>query len=170
MVATHATLVGLTFTRTSLRAGWITLAQATSSRCSKFSAVVVGVFAEVVVSVLVGDPRDSADRADMIARSPLFRADSARAPLLIFQGANDPRVTKTQADQIARAWHRRGIPVTYLLASNEGHGWGEAETALAVNRATEQFLGRCLGGRVQGTVSPTVEAALKAMLVDASSM
>lgn len=118
----------------------------------------------------VGDPRDSADRADMIARSPLFRADSARAPLLIFQGANDPRVTKTQADQIAKAWHRRGIPVTYLLASNEGHGWGEAETALAVNRATEQFLGRCLGGRVQGTVGPTVEAALKAMLVDASSM
>jgi dipeptidyl aminopeptidase/acylaminoacyl peptidase len=117
----------------------------------------------------VGDPRDSADRADMIARSPLFRADSARAPLLIFQGANDPRVTKTQADQIARAWHRRGIPVTYLLASNEGHGWGEAETALAVNRATEQFLGRCLGGRVQATASPTVEAALKAMLVGASS-
>jgi hypothetical protein len=59
--------------------------------------------------------------------------------------------------------------VTYLLASNEGHGWGEAETALAVNRATEQFLGRCLGGRVQATVTPTVEAALKAMLVGASS-
>jgi dipeptidyl aminopeptidase/acylaminoacyl peptidase len=114
----------------------------------------------------VGDPRDSADRADMIARSPLFRADSARAPLLIFQGANDPRVTKTQADQIAAAWHRRGIPVTYLLASNEGHGWGEAETALAVNRATEQFLGRCLGGRVQSNVASNVDSALKAMLID----
>ena len=118
----------------------------------------------------VGDPRDSADRSDMIARSPLFRADSARAPLLIFQGANDPRVTKTQADQIATAWRRRGIPVTYLLASNEGHGFGEAITALAVNRATEQFLGNCLGGRVEATVSPAVEAAVKGMLVDVMSL
>lgn len=118
----------------------------------------------------VGDPRDAADRADMIARSPLFRADSARAPLLIFQGANDPRVTKTQADQIATAWRRRGIPVTYLLASNEGHGFGEAATALAVNRATELFLGDCLGGRVEATVSPAIEAAMKGMLVDVTRL
>ncbi len=113
----------------------------------------------------VGDPRNPTDRADMIARSPLFRADSARSPLLIFQGANDPRVTKPQADQIALALNRRHIPVTYLLASNEGHGFGESETALAVNRATEQFLGKCLGGRVQPSVAANVVAALNAMLV-----
>jgi dipeptidyl aminopeptidase/acylaminoacyl peptidase len=118
----------------------------------------------------VGDPRNPADRADMLARSPLFRADSARSPLLIFQGANDPRVTKPQADAIALALHRRKIPVTYLLASNEGHGFGEAETSLAVNRATEQFLGKCLGGRVQRSVSPRVEAALKAMLVNVDTL
>ncbi|MEP6551153.1 MAG: S9 family peptidase, partial [Gemmatimonadales bacterium] len=63
----------------------------------------------------VGDPRNPADRADMLARSPLLRADSARSPLLIFQGANDPRVTKPQADQMALALNRRHIPVTYLL-------------------------------------------------------
>jgi dipeptidyl aminopeptidase/acylaminoacyl peptidase len=118
----------------------------------------------------VGDPRNPADRADMISRSPLFRADSARSPLLIFQGANDPRVTKPQADAIALALHRRKIPVTYLLASNEGHGFGEAETSLAVNRATELFLGKCLGGRVQPSVSPGVEAALKAMLVNVDTL
>jgi len=118
----------------------------------------------------VGDPRNPADRADMLARSPLLRADSARSPLLIFQGANDPRVTKPQADAIALALHRRNIPVTYLLASNEGHGFGEAETSLAVNRATEQFLGKCLGGRVQPSVSPRVEAALKAMLVNVDTL
>jgi dipeptidyl aminopeptidase/acylaminoacyl peptidase len=118
----------------------------------------------------VGDPHNPADRADMLARSPLFRADSARSPLLIFQGANDPRVTKPQADAMALALHRRGIPVTYLLASNEGHGFGEAETSLAVNRATEQFLGKCLGGRVQLSVSPTVGAALKAMLVNVDTL
>lgn len=118
----------------------------------------------------VGDPRKPADRVDMLARSPLFRADSARSPLLIFQGANDPRVTKPQADAIALALHRRNIPVTYLLASNEGHGFGEAETSLAVNRATEQFLGKCLGGRVQASVSSKVDAALNAMLVNVDTL
>ena len=118
----------------------------------------------------VGDPRNPEDRADMIARSPLFRADSARAPLLIFQGANDPRVTKPQADQMAIALNRRHIPVTYLLAANEGHGFGESETALAVNRATEEFLGKCLGGRVQPSVSPRVAAALAAMKVNVDTL
>jgi len=118
----------------------------------------------------VGDPRDPADRADMLAHSPLLRADSARAPLLIFQGANDPRVTKTQADRIAVALHRRHIPVTYLLATNEGHGFAESETALAVTRATEQFLGACLGGRVQAQVAPAVSRALSAMLVNVDTL
>lgn len=118
----------------------------------------------------VGDPRNAEDRADMIARSPLFRADSARAPLLIFQGANDPRVTKPQADQMAIALNRRHIPVTYLLAANEGHGFAESETALAVNRATEEFLGKCLGGRVQPRVSARVAAALAAMLVNVNTL
>lgn len=118
----------------------------------------------------VGDPRNPDDRADMIARSPLFRADSARSPLLIFQGANDPRVTKLQADQMAVALNRRHVPVTYLLAANEGHGFAESETALAVNRATEEFLARCLGGRVQPSVSPRVEAALAAMRVNVDTL
>lgn len=118
----------------------------------------------------VGDPRNPDDRTDMIARSPLFRADSARSPLLIFQGANDPRVTKPQADQMAVVLNRRHIPVTYLLAANEGHGFAESETALAVNRATEEFLGRCLGGRVQPTVSPRVAAALAAMRVNVDTL
>ncbi|HEU0014487.1 MAG TPA: S9 family peptidase, partial [Longimicrobium sp.] len=118
----------------------------------------------------VGDPRDPADRADMLARSPLLRADSARAPLLIFQGANDPRVTQEQSDAIARALHRRGIPVTYLLAGNEGHGWGNQETALAVSRAAELFLARCLGGRVQPQAGPQVEAALRSLTVDMDTL
>jgi dipeptidyl aminopeptidase/acylaminoacyl peptidase len=114
----------------------------------------------------VGDPRDSASRADMRGRSPLFRADSAIAPLLIFQGANDPRVTRAQSDSIALTLHRRGVPVTYLLAESEGHSFGEAETSLAVNRATELFLQRCLGGRAQPTVAPVVQWTLNRLGVD----
>jgi dipeptidyl aminopeptidase/acylaminoacyl peptidase len=118
----------------------------------------------------VGDPRVEADREDMRRRSPLFRADSARAPLLIFQGANDPRVTRAQSDHVARALHRRGIPVTYLVAGDEGHGWGNRETALAVTRATELFLARCLGGTAQPAVAPEVDAALAGMTVDVDTL
>ncbi|MCC7051997.1 MAG: S9 family peptidase [Gemmatimonadaceae bacterium] len=118
----------------------------------------------------VGDPRDSASRADLIARSPLFRVDAAVAPLLIFQGANDPRVTPEQSGRIAGALHRRRIPVTYLLAAAEGHDFSEAETALAVNRAAELFLARCLGGRAQPRTIPSIARALRRMRVDLDSL
>jgi hypothetical protein len=68
------------------------------------------------------------------------------------------------------ALNRRHIPVTYLLAENEGHGFGESETALAVTRATEQFLGACLGGRVQPSVRPEVASALAAMLANVDTL
>ncbi|CAN5324037.1 S9 family peptidase [soil metagenome] len=118
----------------------------------------------------VGDPRRAEDRQDMLRRSPLLRVDSARAPLLIFQGTNDPRVTQDQSDRVALALHRRDIPVTYLLAGNEGHGWGQRETALAVNRATELFLSKCLGGSAQASVSSDSDAALAQLTVDLDSL
>ncbi len=62
------------------------------------------------------------------------------------------------------------MPVTYLLAANEGHGFAESETALAVTRATEQFLGACLGGRVQARVSSRVTSALAAMRVNVDTV
>ena len=118
----------------------------------------------------VGNPNHAEDRADLRSRSPFFRIDSARAPLLIFQGANDPRVTSQQSDQVVRALHGRGLPVTYLRASNEGHGFGNRETSLAVNRAAEQFLGRCLGGRVQPRASPDIERTLRGLTVNLDSL
>jgi len=166
----YATLVGLTFTPNSFACGvdyagtsnLVTLLESFPPSWRPFLPRSWYPF--------VGDPRNADDRADMLARSPLFRADSARAPLLIFQGANDPRVTKAQADQIAVALARRHIPVTYLLAAEEGHGFGESETALAVTRATEQFLGSCLGGRVQPRVNARVMSALAAMRVNVDTL
>jgi dipeptidyl aminopeptidase/acylaminoacyl peptidase len=119
---------------------------------------------------MVGDPRDSASRADLLRRSPIFRVDSADAPLLIFQGANDPRVTPEQSTMIAAALHSRGIPVTYLFARNEGHSFGDAATALAVNRATEVFLAECLGGRKQQAVPRSVARTLAALRVNMDSL
>jgi dipeptidyl aminopeptidase/acylaminoacyl peptidase len=119
---------------------------------------------------LAGNPNHPDDRAMLIARSPLYRVDSARAPLLIFQGVNDPRVTQVQSDRIALALHARKIPVTYLLASNTGHNFGNHETSVAVNRAAELFFARCLGGRAQANVAPGIESTLRALTVNLDSL
>ncbi|MBY0566583.1 MAG: alpha/beta fold hydrolase [Hyphomonadaceae bacterium] len=112
----------------------------------------------------VGDPRQSADRRIMHDRSPINHADTLAAPLLVFQGANDPRVTQAQSDRIVEAVRSRGLEGVYLLAGNEGHSFANEETALAVNRAVELFFARHLGGAAQACVSAEIQAALDAML------
>ncbi len=111
----------------------------------------------------VGRPDVPNDLARMRRASPLYHLDSARAPLLLFQGANDPRVRADQAVRVLRAWRERGLPTTLLYASNEGHGFNEEITALAVNRALEEFLARALGGRVERPAPPAVADAVAGM-------
>ena len=112
----------------------------------------------------VGNPTDAKQRVNMAQRSPINHLQNVRAPLLLFQGANDPRVTQQQTDRIAKAFRDKGLPVTYLLASSEGHSFGGALTASVVNRATEKFLSEHLGGRVQEIVAPEIEKALDEMV------
>ena len=94
----------------------------------------------------VGDPDDPVARADMEARSPLNRVDQVRAPLLVIQGANDPRVTQRESDQIVAALRERGVPVEYLVKDDEGHGFARPENRLDAYRAMESFLAEHLGG------------------------
>jgi dipeptidyl aminopeptidase/acylaminoacyl peptidase len=95
----------------------------------------------------VGDPEVPEDLADMEARSPLNRVDAIRAPLLVIQGANDPRVTKGESDQIVAALRARGVPVEYIVKDDEGHGFVKPENRLEIYGAIERFLARHLGGR-----------------------
>jgi dipeptidyl aminopeptidase/acylaminoacyl peptidase len=97
----------------------------------------------------MGDPRSPEGLASLRARSPLYKADQIRRPLLIGQGANDPRVPRAEPDQIVAAMQRRGLPVTYLVFPDEGHNFARPENVLAFNAVAEQFLSRCLGGRVE---------------------
>jgi dipeptidyl aminopeptidase/acylaminoacyl peptidase len=113
----------------------------------------------------VGDPENRDQRAAMMRVSPLYMADRIRAPLLIFQGQNDPRVTKPQSDSIVDSARRRGVPVVYLVAANEGHGFGEEQTNLAVKRAVELFLAKYLGGRAQQRVGEEVQRTLDSFLL-----
>jgi dipeptidyl aminopeptidase/acylaminoacyl peptidase len=81
--------------------------------------------------------------------SPLFHADRIRAPLLVAQGANDPRVKKAESDQIVEALKARGIDVPYIVKEDEGHGFRNEENRFEFYRAMEGFLGEHLGGRVE---------------------
>lgn len=82
-------------------------------------------------------------------RSPLYKADRIRRPLLIGQGANDPRVKQAESDQIVAAMKERNIPVTYVLFPDEGHGFARPENNVAFNAITEEFLAQNLGGRFE---------------------
>ncbi len=76
-----------------------------------------------------GDERDPAMRAFLNSISPLTNADAVTKPLLITQGKNDPRVPWTESEQIVRRLQARNVPVWYLLAENEGHGFARRENA-----------------------------------------
>ncbi|MDD4932567.1 MAG: S9 family peptidase [Methylacidiphilaceae bacterium] len=88
------------------------------------------------------------DEAFLRERSPLFAAERIRAPLLIAQGVNDVRVKQAESDQIVEAMRKHGLAVEYLLFPDEGHGFVRPEDRLQFYRATEKFLAKRLGGRV----------------------
>jgi dipeptidyl aminopeptidase/acylaminoacyl peptidase len=97
----------------------------------------------------VGDPDDPDDLADMERRSPLNYVDRITTPLLVVQGANDPRVTKQESDQIVAALRERGVDVEYIVKDNEGHGFVVPENRLDLYRAMERFFATHLGGRAE---------------------
>ena len=97
----------------------------------------------------MGDDATDAGRALLKERSPLTYAGQIERPLLIGQGANDARVKQAESDQIVAAMQQNKIPVTYLVYGDEGHGFARPENNLSFWAATDEFLGKCLGGRVE---------------------
>jgi acetyl esterase/lipase len=97
----------------------------------------------------VGDPRTDAGRKLLQERSPLHSAGAIAKPLLIGQGANDPRVKQAEADQIIAAMRAKGLPVTYVLYPEEGHGFAEPANRISFFAIAEAFLGTHLGGRAE---------------------
>ena len=97
----------------------------------------------------MGDPTTDEGKAILRAASPLYKADQIVRPLLIGQGANDPRVKQAESDQIVTAMQAKKIPVTYVLYPDEGHGFAKPNNRIGFNAVAEAFLGSCLGGRVE---------------------
>lgn len=97
----------------------------------------------------MGDPTTEEGRALLKERSPLNFADKISKPLLIGQGANDPRVNVRESDQIVAAMDAKHIPVTYVVFPDEGHGFARPVNNIAFNAVAENFLAPCLGGRAE---------------------
>lgn len=144
----YATLVGLTFTPTTFACGvdivgpssLITLLENPPPYWASFMPV---------MKRFVGDWTTEEGRAFLASRSPLTYVDRIQRPLLIGQGANDPRVKQSEADQIVQAMTARKIPVTYVLFHDEGHGFARPENRFAFYAITEAFLATHLGGRYE---------------------
>lgn len=99
----------------------------------------------------VGDWSTPEGKQKLIDVSPLTHVARIQRPLLIGQGANDPRVKQAESDQIVKAMQAKGLPVTYVLFPDEGHGFARPENNLAFFAAAEAFLSAHLGGFYQPT-------------------
>jgi dipeptidyl aminopeptidase/acylaminoacyl peptidase len=157
----YATLVGLTFTPETFACGVDIVGPSNLVTLIESFPAYWQPFMEATWYKRVGDPRNEAGRKDLLARSPLTRVDQIRRPLLIAQGANDPRVTKLESDQLAAAMVTRKIPVTYVLYPDEGHGFAVPENRISFYAVSEAFLSRCLGGRFQPVGSDFQGASLQ---------
>jgi dipeptidyl aminopeptidase/acylaminoacyl peptidase len=112
----------------------------------------------------IGDPSTDAGLALLRERSPVHRADRIIKPLLIAQGANDPRVKRAESDQMVAAMKSKGIPVTYLLYPDEGHGFVRPANRLSFHAVAEAFLARHLGGYAEPFSSSDMNGSTMQML------
>ncbi|HYO62619.1 MAG TPA: S9 family peptidase [Pyrinomonadaceae bacterium] len=124
----------------------------------------------VVFYKRMGDPNTPEGRAQLTRQSPLTHVAKIKTPLLITQGANDPRVNKRESDQIVVALRERNYPVEYIVAPDEGHGYARPVNNMAVLAAAERFLAKHLGGRYQESMTPEVANRLKEITVDVKTV
>ena len=118
----------------------------------------------------MGDPSTAEGKAQLQRQSPLNSAGKIKTPLMVVQGANDPRVNKAESDQIVIALRDRGFPVEYLVAPDEGHGFARPVNNLAMIAAAEKFFAHYLGGRYQEDMTAEVAVRLKEITVDPKSV
>jgi dipeptidyl aminopeptidase/acylaminoacyl peptidase len=144
----YATLVGLTFTPDVFACGVDIVGPSNIltllNTVPKYWQPIVQLFKD-----RVGDHTTEEGKKLLLSRSPLTRADKIKKPLLIGQGANDPRVKQAESDQIVKAMQEHKIPVTYVLFPDEGHGFARPANRLAFFAVAEAFLAKQLGGRYE---------------------
>jgi dipeptidyl aminopeptidase/acylaminoacyl peptidase len=153
----YATLVGLTFTPEVFACGVDIVGP---SNLETLLETIPPYWAPMVKQFheRMGNPDKPEGKQLLKDRSPLYKADKIVRPLLIGQGANDPRVKQSESDQIVEAMQKHGIPVTYVVFPDEGHGFARPENNIAFNAVAENFLATVLGGRAEA-MNGEVEAS-----------
>jgi dipeptidyl aminopeptidase/acylaminoacyl peptidase len=162
----YATLAGVTFTPDLYAAAVAIVAPSNLNTLLKSIPPYWESFRNVFYKRM-GDPRTPEGQAQLDRQSPLNNASKIKTPLMIVQGANDPRVNKAEADQIVIALRDRNYPVQYLLADDEGHGFARPVNNMAMFAAGEKFLAKYLGGRYQESMTPEVTKRLSEITVSA---
>jgi dipeptidyl aminopeptidase/acylaminoacyl peptidase len=142
----YATLVGLTFTPEEFACGVDIVGPSNIVTLLK-TVPPYWAPAKALFAKRVGDLEK--EEEFLKERSPLFRVNAIVRPLLIGQGANDPRVKQAESDQIVEAMRKNGKPVEYVVYPDEGHGFARPENRLHFNAIAEQFLAKHLGGRAE---------------------
>lgn len=146
----YATLVGVTFTPDEFACGVDIVGPSNLVTLIESFPEYWKPFLDATFHRGIGDPSTEEGRAAAVARSPLHKVESIEVPLLIGQGANDPRVTVIESEQIVEAMNRVELPVTYAVFPDEGHGFARPENRLAFFAVMEGFLAQnCLGGRFE---------------------
>jgi dipeptidyl aminopeptidase/acylaminoacyl peptidase len=156
----YATLVGLTFTPDRFACGVDIVGPSNLFTLLNSIPPYWKSFFEDMVR-RIGDPRTAEGRELLKQRSPLTFADRIAKPLLIAQGANDPRVKQAEADQIVDAMKSRKLPVTYVLYPDEGHGFARPQNRISFYAVAEGFLAKCLGGRAEPIGNDFAGSSLK---------
>lgn len=161
----YATLAGLTFTPDLYAAGVSIVGPSNLFTLLNSIPPYWGPIRNIFL-LRMGNPDLEADKAMLEAQSPLFHAKNIQAPLLVIQGANDPRVKQPESDQIVIAVRDLGRPVEYLVAPDEGHGFAGRENRIAMFAGIERFLATHLGGRYQEHMPADIGQRLAAITVD----
>jgi dipeptidyl aminopeptidase/acylaminoacyl peptidase len=156
----YATLVGMTFTPDTFACGVDIVGPSNLVTLIESFPPYWQPFMEVSWYKHVGDPRTEDGKKFLLTRSPITKVDQIKRPLLIGQGANDPRVTRKESDQIVAAMNARKIPVTYAIYADEGHGFARPENRISFYAIADNFLSTCLGGRAEPIGDDAKGAAL----------
>ena len=161
----YATLAGVAFTPDVYAAG-VAIVAPSNLKTLLESIPPYWEAGRVIFYKRMGDPNTPEGLAQMKRQSPLYSADKIKTPLMVVQGANDPRVKQRESDQIVVALRDRNYPVEYILAPDEGHGFARPVNNMAMVAAAEKFLAKHLGGRYQATMTPEVAKRLGEITVD----
>lgn len=161
----YATLAGLTFTPDLYAAGVSIVGPSNLFTLLNSIPPYWGPMKKIFL-LRMGDADNPTDKAMLEAQSPLFHAKQIDDPLLVIQGANDPRVKQAESDQIVIALRELGEPVEYIVAPDEGHGFAGRENRIAMFAGIERFFAKHLGGRYQAGMPADIQQKLIAITVD----